>query len=126
MLAHELITIFRVLVLLPLLALASQIAAADIVSHAEAAQLEQTNNLAATLVIADSSTWDKEMNMSGNPMGNHCPDDNASHQCGSCAACAMLPLFPYKVTLTATSAVTPYQFRWSFIDRENHYKPPRV
>ncbi|WP_250657168.1 hypothetical protein [Alkalimarinus coralli] len=126
MLRQRLITILQTLVLLPLLALATPFVTAEIVSSPEVTQFEQINTQAAGLFVSGSAEHREEMSMSRTDMNDHCPDYNSSHQCGSCAACAVLPVYAEKMSVTDSGAATPYQFQFPLSNIKNHFKPPRV
>ena len=126
MLRLRLITILRTLVLLPLLALATPFVAAEIVSYPKVTQFEQIDTQSANPFVSVSTEHREEMSMSRTDMNDHCPDYNSSHQCGSCAACAVLPAYTEKMTATDSGAATPYQFQFPLINLNSHFKPPRV
>lgn len=126
MLHQTLITILRALVLLPLMALATPSVAAEIVSSAEVTPFEQIEIQPANIIVSGSTEHQEKMSMSRADMNDHCPDYNSSHQCGSCAACAVLPAYLDNMSVSNLGTVTPYQFQVSLINLNNHFKPPRV
>lgn len=126
MLHQTLITILRALVLLPLLALATPSVAAEVVSTAEVTPFEQLETQFTNLLVSDTTEHKEELSMSRADMNDHCPDYNSSHQCGSCAACAVLPAYLDNMSVPNLGTVTPYQFQFSLINLNNHFKPPRV
>mgnify|MGYP000058186727 FL=1 len=104
MFRQKLLTILRALILLPLLALATAFVAAEFVPYSEVTQIEQSNTQYAD-------------------MNQHCA---ASHQHSSCTACAILPTVQDNLLVESSGSVTPYQFQFSLVYINNHFKPPQV